>query len=67
MFLIARIDEETGKERDWLVELAPKSDLIHVTTRREAARRFKRESDALSIRNMAASIASQDRWRVVDA
>ena len=67
MFLIARLDQETGWESDWLVDLAPASERVHVTTRRENARRFKRESDAASVRDMAASIAPESRWRVVPA
>lgn len=65
MFLMARIDRNTGAEREWFVAFTPDVEQVQVTRTRHNARRFKRESDAMAVRDMAAKIAPQHKWNVV--
>ncbi|WP_375201223.1 hypothetical protein [Hyphococcus sp.] len=67
MFLMARIDRNTGAEREWFVAFTPEVEQVQVTRTRNNARLFKRESDAMSVRDMAAEIAPEHQWKVVAA
>lgn len=67
MYLMARIDTQTGVETEWFVAFTPDVEQVQVTRTRKNARRFKRESDAMSVRNMAANIAPEYQWKVVAA
>ena len=67
MYLIARKDPHTGIEKDWLVQVSLRADLIQVTTARQKARRFKSEADAHMVRNQLAGLVPADNWKVVKA
>lgn len=67
MYLIARLDTATQRERDWLLDLMPNASMIRVTRTRENARRFKSLSDAERVCQMAARAAPDDFWQVVNA
>ena len=67
MYLITRIDRNTGAQRDWLVEVSLNAELIHMTRTRQKARRFRSEADAWAVRNRLETIEPRENWKVVQA
>ena len=67
MFLIARINMQTGAEAEWFLAFSLDIEQVQVTRARQHARRFKLESDALSAMDKVAAIAPEFKWKIVAA
>ena len=67
MYLVARIDRNTGRERDWLVQFSTTAELIQVTRTRQNARRFRSAEDAHAVRLRLERIEPREKWTVVEA
>ncbi len=67
MFLIARIDMRKGAETEWFVAFSLDIEQVQVTRARQHARRFKTESDALSVKDKVSAIAPEFTWKIVSA